>query len=204
MAYAYKCGASLIAPNILLSAAHCQSITKVLIGAHSHMNENAPGVEKITIAESKAHPSYNSDTCDYDYRVLRLVTPSTYTPITLDDGDSNRLSNGSTLTVMGWGITSEGVLADKLQEVDVDVDTSCGDYNADQITNRMFCAGRNQGGTTYDSCQGDSGGPIIDQDGVQVGVISWGFGCAQPEFPGVYAKVSNQIEWINEVVQEWS
>jgi len=91
------------------------------------------------------------------------------------------------------------------QEVDVNVDSNCGNYNQNQITERMFCAGRSSDGKHYDSCQGDSGGPIIDKGtGIQVGIVSWGYGCAQPGYPGVYAKVSNQIGWITDYIDEWS
>lgn len=207
MAYAYGCGASLVAPNVLLSAAHCTSINKVLIGAHSRLDENADGVEKITIAESKAHPSYGSNGIDYDYRVLRLSTESSYDPIEIDDGTLGFLQNGDELTVMGWGTVSEGgnSLATNLREVDVKVDAGCGTYSASQITDRMFCAGRTEGGTIYDSCQGDSGGPIIDKDsGVQVGIVSWGSGCARAGKPGVYSKISDQYDWINEMIEMWS
>jgi hypothetical protein len=69
----------------------------------------------------------------------------------------------------------------------------------------LFCPGVDGGGK--DSCQGDSGGPIIKKNGggdVQVGVVSWGIGCALDEFPGVYSKVSEVSGWIESVVcDEW-
>jgi secreted trypsin-like serine protease len=54
-----------------------------------------------------------------------------------------------------------------------------------------------------DSCQGDSGGPIVirgNNEHVQVGVVSWGSGCADKDFPGVYSKVGSAYDWIKEVV----
>jgi trypsin len=60
----------------------------------------------------------------------------------------------------------------------------------------MICAGLQEGGK--DSCQGDSGGPLVDDDGTLVGLVSWGKGCALPNFPGVYANVGNLVEFINE------
>ncbi|WP_414731049.1 trypsin-like serine protease, partial [Vibrio vulnificus] len=57
------------------------------------------------------------------------------------------------------------------------------------LTNRMFCAGVPQGGK--DACQGDSGGPaVIKPDGIQVGVVSYGIGCARKGYPGVYTNVA--------------
>jgi trypsin len=69
-------------------------------------------------------------------------------------------------------------------------------YSEGQITDVMFCAGTEQGG--LDSCQGDSGGPIFDDaTGVQVGVVSWGNGCARPGVPGVYARIGALDDFIS-------
>lgn len=61
------------------------------------------------------------------------------------------------------------------------------------ITDRMICAGYTAGGK--DSCQGDSGGPLTSS-GVLYGIVSWGRGCAQPKYPGVYTNVANLRSWI--------
>jgi hypothetical protein len=71
--------------------------------------------------------------------------------------------------------------------------SNCFDY--------LTTSGVNGGGK--DSCQGDSGGPIVIRNGnqhIQVGVVSWGYGCAQPNFPGVYSRVSSAEGWIKNVV----
>lgn len=61
------------------------------------------------------------------------------------------------------------------------------------ITDRMICAGE----TDKDSCQGDSGGAAT-VNGVQVGIVSWGYGCARGDYPGVYSNVMAFFGFINE------
>ena len=180
--YAGGCGASLIAPNVLLCAAHCQGfISSVIVGAFNINDSSEANYESFTVADEIYHPLYNSGNIDYDYMVLRIEGESQHTPVTLDDGTTDLLTDGTELTVMGWGALSQGGSGSNLlQEVDVDVDASCGNYASSSITERMFCAARTINGVNYDSCQGDSGGPIIHKaSGVQVGIVSWGFGCAQ-------------------------
>ena len=72
------------------------------------------------------------------------------------------------------------------------------------ITNATICAGYiGKGGK--DSCQGDSGGPLVcNKDGKAIiaGIVSWGEGCARPEFPGVYSRTTHVLQWIiNQMVR---
>ena len=73
-------------------------------------------------------------------------------------------------------------------------------YHSSQITSNMVCAGFKEGGK--DACQNDSGGPLVvprssrDATAIIYGVVSWGDGCAQPDYPGVYSRVAKYLDWI--------
>merc|ERR1712037_894730 len=102
-------------------------------------------------------------------------------------------------TVTGWGtLSSGGSQPTVLQEVDVTVttNTACKNaYGSSMITANMICAAD----SGKDSCQGDSGGPMIaPENGRQalIGVVSWGYGCAMEAYPGVYARVTEKMDWI--------
>merc|ERR1739838_121790 len=147
--------------------------------------------------------------------LLKLSSPVTFTdyisPICLAAMNST-FYDGTMSWVTGWGTEGSGVpLASpqNLQEVDVPIvgNNQCGcSYT---ITDNMICAGTKEGGK--DSCQGDSGGPLVYHIGpsehnngkahgpfhwVQTGVVSFGRGCALPDVPGVYARVSQFQKWI--------
>jgi len=212
MVYGNGCGASLVAPNTLLSAAHCAGIFtpghQIRLGAHD-ITDQTEDVELFSVEEAIRHPNYNSNTLNYDFMMIKLNGQSTKQVVQLDNGDDTGLtSSGADLIVMGWGaINSGGPSSAVLLEAEVDVvgNPTCNSKYNGQITGQMLCAGRTINGVSYDSCQGDSGGPIISKaNGKQVGVVSWGQGCADPDFPGVYARVSSVYSWIQDYIDLWS
>lgn len=132
------------------------------------------------------------------------------------NSDPNYPNVGQKVTVMGYGDTnpSDNVsdLSSKLMEVEVkvisnnDCDDSSGSiggyqdsYNG-QISSSMLCTKE----VDKDACQGDSGGPLVvkgsGNNDMQVGVVSWGIGCATRHFPGVYARISKEYKWIRKEV----
>merc|ERR1712079_18763 len=141
-----------------------------------------------------------------DFAILRLSSPVTFTtevaPACLP-ADVKQTYKNKVATVTGWGtLESGGQQPTVLHEVDLTITTNkyCKEQYGWGISKNMICAmGPESGGK--DSCQGDSGGPLVVKENghhAVVGVVSWGAGCAEPETPGVYARVTAQMSWILE------
>jgi trypsin len=132
------------------------------------------GELRDVVGVGTSHPLYNNRAQDYDFMVYKLASPVTnMKPVPLNSEFTNP-SAGAPLTVIGFGSTFEGGEgSNSLQKVEVSniAHSTCNFAYSGQVQEDiMFCAG----GEGEDSCQGDSGGPIVDANGVQVGVTSWG------------------------------
>ncbi|XP_034195939.2 trypsin-3 isoform X2 [Osmia lignaria lignaria] len=104
-------------------------------------------------------------------------------------------------TVVGWGVSMPGSnrgYGTYLRHVNVSLIPSDKCPVEGLNTEQHLCAGWLEGGR--DACQGDSGGPLLC-NGTQIGIVSWGKGCARPNFPGVYARLDLYLDWLNETMQ---
>jgi secreted trypsin-like serine protease len=200
------CGGSLVAADYVVTAGHCcdgQSASRlgVRVGNH-HLYEDDPDQADIAVQTVMLHEDYDSWTINNDICLLKLsgsadLSSSVIGTISLPS-QGEEYSAGTMCTVSGWGTTSEGgSLGQILQKVEVPVvsDDDCRDsYGQNDIADHMICAGYPQGGK--DSCQGDSGGPFMCGNQLS-GVVSWGYGCAEAGYPGVYTQTSYFTNWVN-------
>merc|ERR1719219_308113 len=201
------CGGTVLDSCTILTAAHCGINTGHSIRAGSLTKTSGGQIRGISQVISNTDFPYSSQTTNNDWVIAKLDSPL------IMGGDvqaaclpssASYLSAESTEArcfTSGWGtLSSGGSATNDLQYVRVPAITNgqCNSAYGGSITDTMLCAGYpNVGGK--DACQGDSGGPFVCNDNgnaVIAGVVSWGIGCALPNYPGVYARVTTVLDWI--------
>jgi secreted trypsin-like serine protease len=161
-------------------------------------------------------PQYvNISTQAFDIALVKLRAPANldrYINVVCLPSAGENITAGTQCLTAGWG--NRQVPGEREVLVVNHVSVPVFDWNACKrayeaihlsmtITNDMVCAGLSEGGK--DSCQGDSGGPLItynlkEKRWILVGVVSWGKGCALAGFPGIYARVSYFVPWIEQTI----
>jgi len=222
------CGGAVVKNNWVISAAHCCEeidTDSLIIKAGQYQISKQSGNERIVkVLNIFIHELYKSKQDNYDFCLIKtenmeldgetrdtLCLPQSGQHIAPND---NRM-RGPSCFVAGWGFLvdssvqteDQSYLPDVLQSVQINVfsDQFCirrSQYSEGDLDfNSQFCGGHLDG--SKDACQGDSGGPLVcveNESPVIYGVVSTGMKCGDPDFPGIYAKVSEVIPWIENAI----
>lgn len=200
------CGASLIAKDWILTAAHC------VINADStdfdviinQALQSANNGERHSVAQIIVHPLYDDFLLTNDLALIKLSSPTQITPINVLAPFSTQDRPGKPAIALGWGAVAifPLQLSFALQQVTLPlVDNPRCSARMSGVTDDMLCAGDGLGGK--DTCFGDSGGPLIVFDNEsntwrQIGITSWGIECAKVGFFGVYTRLKQYALFISD------
>lgn len=210
--FSHICGGSIIDRRTILTAGHCCNLDPSvdinmeddcrIVAGEQDLTVNSGLEQAVGIYRAYLHPNYEvlaSGGVKNDICVLELESNLAFS-INVDSIplDNQPPSIGQNCDISGWGTTSFGSsqVSDVLRYAQVPIlsDSYCAKKYQGYDDSVMLCAGILVGGV--DTCQGDSGGPLVCS-GNLTGVVSYGYRCAEPSYPGVYTEVVAFVDWVN-------
>ncbi|XP_070156239.1 soluble guanylate cyclase 89Db [Polyergus mexicanus] len=209
----FYCAGSVISRKHILTAAHCLQGFDIKTIKLVLMDSERPSISSNAIVRhiksTIIHENYRASTAfNNDIAIIEMDQPVSVNDVVRTaclPEDRTIDYTGAIATVVGWGRTGENKpVSNELRKVDLPIlskeECDQAGYAKNRITENMFCSGYLDGGR--DACFGDSGGPLHVK-GVYgqlevIGIVSWGRGCAKPNFPGIYTKLTNYIEWLKD------